>query len=112
MMGHAGFVHHRIATPHKRPAEYAWVHAQEQIWALQEQLRLRDIAIAQEKTTAVSQAMGVETKLADLASQLARVQSSCMASHGAMASCLPVSYQPDFKQPGECITNPQPYLYH
>ncbi len=111
MMGHAGFTIHEIATPHMRPAQYAWLHAQEQIWALQEQLRLRDYAIAQDKATAVSQAKGVETKLADLASQLARVQSSCTASHGAMTPCLPVSYQPEFKQPGKCSKS-QPYLYH
>ena len=110
-MGHAGFTLHGFATPHKRPAEYAWVHAQEQIWALQEQLRLRDYAIAQDKATALSQAKGVETKLADLASQLARVQSSCTASHGAMTPCLPVSYSPEFKQPGKCL-KPQLYLYH
>ena len=60
------------------------MHAQKQLWALREQLRLRDDALAQATATAASQAKEVGAKLAGLAAQLARVHTSCRAGRGAM----------------------------
>ena len=75
------------------------MHAQKQIWALQEQLRLRDVALAQATATAASQAKEVEAELAGLAAQLARVHTSCRAGRGAM----PPGQQPYSSRPGDYI---------
>ena len=79
------------------------MHAQKQIWALQEQLQLTNGALAQAKATAASQAEEVDAKLAGYAAQLARVHTSYTAGADAMMPCHPVSHHPESNNSGNHI---------